>query len=143
MKRILSTLLLVVLSATLVPAVYAQGGCTDATLTGNYAFNLSGFASPVTPKRGAQPWAVTGVLNLDGAGNISASYAGSINGGVFTAQTTSGTYTVNSDCTGSVAFTSGDDAGGTYNIVIIGGGTEVFILSTQAHTTATGDAKKQ
>lgn len=143
MKRTLSTLLLVVLSATLVPAVYAQGGCTDATLTGNYAFNLSGFASPVTPKRGAQPWAVTGVLNLDGAGNISASYAGSINGGVFTAQTTSGTYTVNSDCTGSITFTSGDAAGLTANMAIIGGGTEIFFVSTQAHTTAAGDAKKQ
>jgi len=62
-----------------------------------------------------------------------------INGGVFTGQTGSGTYTVNSDCTGSASFTAGDAAGLTSNLAVIGGGTEVFGVVTSAGGTATFD----
>lgn len=144
MKRILSMLLLAVLSTTLVPAVYAQGGCTNATLKGNYGFNFNGFVAPGKSQKGREvPWDVVGVLTADGAGNVSISYTAAINGTAYTAQTASGTYTVNSDCTGSIAFTSGDAAGLTFNTVILGGGEEVFAISTTAGSTATVDVKKQ
>ena len=57
--------------------------------------------------------------------------------------TTSGTYSVNSDCTGSADFTSGNDAGLTFNLVIIGGGIEAFGIDTTPFLIATTDFKKQ
>lgn len=53
MKRTLSAFLALAVSAAvvflapvskrLVPAVHAAGGCSDATLTGNYGFTFNGF----------------------------------------------------------------------------------------------------
>jgi len=143
MKRTLGAVMLLILSATVVPSAYADSGCSDATITGKYGFNLSGFTVPGKPTKGHEvPWAATGILAFDEAGNVSASYAAVINGTSFKNQTTSGTYTVNSDCTGSLSFTSGDDAGGTFNLVIIGDGTEILALSTEKGSTATVDIKK-
>jgi hypothetical protein len=147
MKRILSALLTLAAAMALVvlpnaTAVDAQ--CTNANLTGNYAGTLSGFVAPGKSTKGNEvPWVVVGLVTFDGAGNVSFSYAGAINGGIFTNQTSSGTYTVNSDCTGSVSFTAGDGAGTNGNVVIIGGGTEAFGVITNAGSSATFDFKKQ
>jgi hypothetical protein len=147
MKRIFSAFLtlsaamiLAVLPA--VTAVHAQ--CTNATLTGNYGMNFSGFTTHSKDLRGAEvPWVVVGVVTFDGAGNVSIGYSGAINGVVFTGQTGSGTYGVNSDCTGSFSFTAGDAAGTDANLAIIGGGTEVFGVVTDAGSSVTFDLKKQ
>jgi hypothetical protein len=155
MKRIVSSVLalaalaaLVVVTTTSrrdVQPVYAQSGCTDATLIGNYAvIQPAGFTTPKKATTGNEvPWQIVGVITFDGAGNASASYSGSLNGSVFTGQTTSGTYIVNSDCSASLSFTSGDAAGYTANMVIIGGGAEVFGTSTNTGNTASFDAKRQ
>jgi len=79
MKRTLSTLLLFVLSATLVPAVYADSGCTDATLTGSYSFNVSGWY-PSVDKKGHLILPNSTITNFvgtaifDGAGHFSTSF---------------------------------------------------------------------
>jgi hypothetical protein len=145
MKRILSVLLTLAAAAALVPAVHAQ--CTNATLTGNYAFSQTGFISN-SQKGNPLPIAVVGVLTFDGAGNVSATYTDmspGVPGGYKTPiqGTGLGTYTVNSDCTGSAAFTSGDAAGITLNLVIISGGTEVFGINSTPQVIATLDLKKQ
>jgi len=59
-----------------VRAVYAQSGCSEATLTGNYGFEFNGFT---TAGRGQQspptrPLAAVGVITFDGAGNLSFTY---------------------------------------------------------------------
>jgi len=125
--------------------VYAQGGCSLATLTGNYAFSQPGF-TPRNSKGIPLPIAVVGVSTFDGAGNVSATFTDMSPGKptyIPTQGTGSGTYTVNSDCTGSVSFTSGDAAGQTLNLVIIGGGTEAFGVNTTPFVIATSDFKKQ
>lgn len=154
MKRILRAFLALAVSATLVfvvtswkhgvMPVHAQGGCSVATLTGTYAFKDPGFVAPGHSVTGAEvPFAAMGVEAFDGAGNVSASYTLVINGAISTGLTGSGTYTVNSDCTGSVSFTTGDAAGLTFNIAIIGGGTEAFGIHTSSGITGALDAKKQ
>jgi hypothetical protein len=145
MKRILSVLLTLAAAAALVPAVHAQ--CTNATLTGKYAFSQTGFISN-SQKGSPLPAAVVGVSTFDGAGNVSATYTDMSPGkpggyGTPIQGTGSGTYTVNSDCTGSVSFTSGDAAGITLNMVIISGGTEVFSINTTPLVILTADFKKQ
>jgi hypothetical protein len=145
MKRILSVLLTLAAAAALVPAVHAQ--CTNATLTGNYAFSQTGFISNAQ-KGNPLPAANVGVSTFDGAGNVSATYTDMSPGkpggyGTPIQGTGSGTYTVNSDCTGSASFTSGDAAGITLNMVIISGGTEVFSINTTPLVILTADFKKQ
>ena len=154
MKRILSAFLALVVSAALVvvatsrkhsvTAVHAQGGCSNATLTGNYAFIYSGAFSPSGRGKNTFGDAAVGVLIFDGAGNLSLTYTDVSNGKVIsTSVPDTGTYTVNSDCTGSVSFTSGDAAGITLNMVIISGGTEVFSINTTPLVILTADFKKQ
>lgn len=158
MKRILSPLLTLAFLGSIlavattsertVRAVYAGGGCSVANLSGNYAFNQSGFEAKNT--MGAPlPFANVGVSTFNGAGNVSAVFTDMSPGkpdGYGTplqGATGSGTYTVNSDCTGSISVTSGDAAGITFNIVIIGGGTEVFGINTTPFIIATADMKRQ
>jgi hypothetical protein len=154
MKRIVSGFLALAVSATLVfvvtnwkhgvTPVHAQGGCSIATLTSAYAFRDPAFVAPGHAVNGAEvPAAAVGVFSFDGLGGVSASYTLVINGVISTGQTGSGTYTVNSDCTGSVSFTTGDAAGLTFNIIIIGGGTEIFGIHTSPGITGAFDAKKQ
>ena len=124
-----------------VPVVHAQSGCSNATLTGNYGFNNPGFTTPNRSVKGAEvPFAAVGVLAFDGAGNIATTFTLAIRGGISTGLTSSGTYAVNSDCTGSISLT---DIGVNFNTVIIGGGTEVFGIETPPSFTGTFDAKKQ
>ena len=128
---------------TVLPVVHASG-CSDATLTGNYGITWSGFATPSNSTTGNEvPWAGAGVVQYDGTGNFSASWTNALNGRILTGLTAAGTYTVNSGCTGSLSFTSGDVTDVTANIVIVGGGVEVFAIDTTAGSTLALDLKKQ
>ena len=152
MKRIVGVLLALAVLAALVivttiskhsvRAVYAQSGCSLATLNGNYAFSQSSFA-PKKLNGNQLPGADVGVFTFDGAGNFSVAYADAFAGVISRNQTGSGTYTVNSDCTGSVSCGTGDCAGVTANTVIIGDGTEFFGINTTPSVTATFVGKKQ
>src|SRR5215469_4274734 len=159
MKLILSALLTLVVFVALafvattskhtVRGVYAQSGCSDATLNAKYASSQSGFEAKNTMGLNPLPFATMGVSTFDGAGNFSVTFTDMSPGkpGGYRAAlhgaTGSGTYTVNSDCTGSISVTSGDVAGVTLDIVIIGGGTEVFGINTTPFVIATADLKKQ
>ena len=155
MKRIVSALLALAVSAALVlvttggkhsiTAVHAQGGgCSLATLNGSYGFTSSGFTTPDHSIKGAEvPFAVVGGGNFDGAGNFSVNYTLAIRGVSSPGLTTSGTYTVNPDCTGTATFTAGAAAGTTENMVIVSGGAEVFQIITSPSFTGTFDVKKE
>ena len=158
MKRIINALLAVASLVALVvlapvakksvpslPVVHAQSGCNLGTLTGNYAFILpAGLTTPSKTVQGNEvAQQAVGVLNFGVGGNVSVSYTVAINGDVFTNQTGSGTYAVNSSCTGSATFTAGDAAGSDVNLVILGGGTEVFGIFTNAGSTASFVMVKQ
>src|SRR5713226_300124 len=85
--------------------------------------------------------AAVGVFTLDGAGNLTASYTAVFNGHAFsTSVPDTGTYTVNSDCTGTATDATIDLH---FNLVTVGGGTEFFEIQTDEGTTDTLDAKKQ
>jgi hypothetical protein len=151
MKQIVSALLALAVLAALtlvtttskhaVRTVYAQGGCSVATLNGDYAFTQPGFAGA---GQGNQlPFFNVGVLAFGGTtGTLSASFTG-VSHGVVSTETDTGTYTVNPDCTGSMSFTTGPGAGVTFNMVIIGRGAELFGINTSAGFTSSFDAKKQ
>jgi hypothetical protein len=155
MKRIVSAFLALAVSATLVffamsklkhdqSVVHAQGGCSVATLSGGYGFNNPGFTTPSHSVKGTEiPFVVVGVLNFDGAGNLLSSPYTVAFKGTATTNAVTGTYSVNSDCTGSIAFTGGGAAGLNFNIAIVSGGSELFGIYTNPSFTASFDAKKQ
>src|SRR6266581_1416533 len=133
MKRILSVFLALVVSAALVvvatswkhsvTAVHAQGGCSNATLTGSYAFIYSGANAPGHSVTGKNTFgnAAVGVLTFDGAGNLpSITYTVVFNGHASsTSVPDTGTYTVNSDCTGTLTDETIDVH---FSFAIAGGG---------------------
>ena len=113
------------------PKVHAQEDtpqpCSAATLTGRYGLTFSGFTT-----NGAVPAPITafipaageGLVTFDGNGNLSASETVSF-GGLVMPVNVSGTYTVNSDCTGS--FTT---SRAHLNLVIVRNGREILAVNT-------------
>jgi hypothetical protein len=80
-------------------AAHAQ--CTNASLVGGWGYELSGMIT-------LSPWyqqfrAEAGLFTFDGAGNFTLTDTVSINGTVTRGQLSQGTYTVNSNCTGTLA----------------------------------------
>jgi hypothetical protein len=94
--------------------------CSNGTLQGAYGFTRQGF----NPARGHV--GAIGEITFDGAGNFTVlqtnvqEFTGVIRG------TGTGTYQVNSDCTGSTVVGTND----TLDLVIVSGGNEVFAIAT-------------
>jgi uncharacterized protein (TIGR03437 family) len=90
--------------------------CSAATLNGTYEFNLSGRLAPGgIPTRFS---AADGAASFDGQGKVTFSLtSNTVNGSqTFGAQVVySGTYTLQSNCQGSISITSGDTA--TFTVV--------------------------
>jgi hypothetical protein len=132
-----------VLASLLVPfTVDAQSSCTLATLTGTYGFSATGYNPINTKTRSSAPQSPAsevGLVTFDGAGNFSTSFIDVTNGGG-TSFTDTGTYTVNSDCTGSFHLEGLDIH---LQGVIVGGGTEVLATVTDPGLIRTDDLKKQ
>ena len=141
-KRIFSLLFVLAVVVTTTSPVYAQ--CSNATLTGSYGFKQQGFGlrNSKPAKLGNMiPFATVGVMTFDGAGNASFTLTQVYNssGGDFF-EAIPGTYTVNSDCTGTVTI---EDFGLHFNIVTVGGGAEFFAIQTDIGSTNIVDGKKQ
>lgn len=113
---------------SIVPQVHAEEteGCTDQTLVGHYGFTGEGF---FTSSNTFIPAADVGVFVSDGQGKISGSDTIS-SGGQITPRTFMGTYTVNSDCTGTVALNFNSGLTVDIAIVLDDRGHEVRALQT-------------
>jgi len=78
--------------------------CSLAHTAGSYGVSDSGTVINIGPR------AAIALLTLDAAGNISGSVTASLNGTV-SSSTLAGTYSVNSDCTGTTSFGEYDSSG--------------------------------
>ena len=115
------------------PKVHAQEdarerkGCSVDTLEGRYGLTFSGLFT-----RGAVPAPITaytpvsggGLVTFDGNGNLSASETVSV-GGLISPVNVPGTYTVNSDCTGTLTTPAAH-----LNLVIVRNGREIQPVNT-------------
>jgi len=140
-KRIFSLLFVLAVVVTTTSPVYAQ--CSNATLTGSYGFKQQGFGlrNSKPAKLGNMiPFATVGVVTFDGAGNASFTLTQVFSSGGDFFEAIPGTYTVNSDCTGTVTI---EDFGLHFNIVTVGGGKEFFAIQTDIGSTNIVDGKKQ
>jgi hypothetical protein len=120
-----------------IPQVQAQDGCTTASFQGAFGYTFTGLTG-----FNALPFASVGRLVADGQGNLAGAETDSSNGDIFK-RTYSGTYTVNSDCTGSEVTL--DNFGKTVkcNFVIVAGGREIQAIETDNNTAVVGCLKQQ
>jgi hypothetical protein len=109
--------------------------CTDAAVKGTFGFEGGGFNSSLVPK------AFAGQVKLDGAGNLTGTETASA-GGTIASGPISGTYSVNSDCTGSVSVTFKTKKF-TNNFVIVNGDKSALEISTDSGDVTTTTVAKQ
>jgi hypothetical protein len=111
--------------------------CSLRTLNGSYGGTFSGTIV------GFGPIAGIGVANFDGHGHVTGTDTVNINGsgGIF--ESSSGTYTVNSDCTGTRVEAFPDGRVVSSSFVIVNQGKETLFLNTAPGVVITGSEKKQ
>ncbi len=91
---------------TIALALSAQAATfSKASLKGSYSF----FTNLWTANGSTSQFAMVGIMTFNGAGTVTGSYT-SIDGGAVTTGTLGGTYTVNSNGTGTITFTTGSTA---------------------------------
>jgi hypothetical protein len=113
--------------------VQAEGKatCTVAGLKGNFGVEASGVFL------GVGAVALDGLFTLDGKGNVTGTESGSIAGSIFTGQSVSGTYTVASNCTGTITvMVLGQTLHSSF--VVTNGGKGLLLVGTDAGTIISG-----
>jgi len=111
-------------SNSVLPRAYAADfGCGPKTLQGSYIYSAAGY---LVSGGSNTPIAEAGVYSFDGAGGLSTTNTLSF-GGAIIPRTGTGTYTVNSNCTGSAAV----DGGVTFDFAVSRSNGEVrLVVST-------------
>lgn len=110
--------------------------CSDSALDGSYGFEISGKHIAIGD------YAIMGRFESDGRGKISGAGWQTINGNQGEVSFT-GTYHVNTDCTGTVEVVFADKQHGELTFVLVSNGSEAFLFDVGGHTIETGEAKKQ
>lgn len=125
--------------------VSAEERCTNASLLGSYAFIVDGTNVSVSLPGGPGPFAAVGKNTYNGRGQLRGAIVVSSNGEIVPA-TFTGTYKVNSDCTGfkSATLNIGGAAGPTINFsfVIDDDLREIRMIVTDAGFAVSGSARK-
>jgi hypothetical protein len=116
--------------------------CTNAGLKGGFGFQTTGIFLAGAPVTG--PVAFVGALsfsvNSSGDGVLSGRVAGSEDGTIFTftEAPVTGSYSVNSDCTGTATITPEGQSALNFNFVVVDGGKEMLAIETDADTVVSG-----
>lgn len=113
--------------------------CSDRTIRGDFGIKFNGASDA-----GGAIASVTRI-SFDGSGKFTGSDVSSFGGNIIR-RTLTGTYHVNSDCTGTLEFLSSvstppHTAPGDF--VIVSGGDEFFIINSEQGVTANGVGKRQ
>jgi hypothetical protein len=136
-KLVTNAAVLVLLTLGALESGYAQSGtraCNDKLIAGNYGFTVQGTklaaAGPVGPQAGVA------MTQFDGKGGLTQIDTVTVNGEVvadFTHTPANGTYTVNSNCTGTftINFTDGRPTV-VANLVVVANGDEIDTIVISA-----------
>ena len=107
--------------------------CSNATIKGAFARTDQGFVT--FPNSAPVPLAGLSLMTFDGNGRLTATGYGSLNGTQFPASTSTGTYTVNADCTGHYEpdIAPPGRTGQAFFVIVDGGnGFQIFPLDQTA-----------
>jgi hypothetical protein len=106
--------------------------CTDLGVKHTYSLEAAGIVS------GVGQVAVAGQLKLNGTGSITGTETLSLNGTIHSAVAVTGTYQINSDCTGSATVTPSGMSTMHMNLLIVNAGKELMLIETDANTIVAG-----
>jgi hypothetical protein len=111
--------------------------CGLKTLNGRYVFTATGFNIVAGV---SQPKAIVEVIDFDGEGAVSVpAVTVSLNGTiVHSSPGANGTYTLDEDCNGTLAFVSGQ----AFDIVTSPAGKEIWMIQTNPNTVFQGTATR-
>jgi len=113
----------------------ARRACTERTLRGRYVFSASGFNIVAGVQ---QPKAIVEVIAFNGDGTLAVPAATvSLNGVIVRSLHSVGTYTVEDDCSGTIAFN-----GPTYDIFLSKDGDDISMIQTNPNTVFQGLATR-
>ena len=117
-----------------------NAGCTVASLTGVYGASLSGtqYSNNMTLYV-----AVVGKLVADGKGNITSMSGTASLAGIVLSATGSGTYTMNSDCTGTATITTNVIPTVHISFTLVSKATRALVIGTDKGYVVTGEIDKQ
>ena len=114
--------------------------CSKSTLRGLYVFNPSGFDIVAGS---AQPTAVFELIDFMGNGNLNTPKATvSANGAIFRASDVPGTYTLASDCTGTLTFNPMGLPPVHFDLFVAFLGSQAYMIRTDANTVLQGTAER-
>ena len=132
----------------ILPTVLAAPSTTTCDpLVGAYRYTFSGFgfhtANAIGPAGPSAPFAAAGLATFSSNGTLSGADTASV-GGLILNRTYTGTYTLNSNCTGTItlSFCPGG-CFGPANIVVALDESEILFINTIGGTTVLGNFKKQ
>jgi len=118
---------------TVSSVAYAQGTatCTNLGVKHTYSFEATGIYLSVGQI------AAAGQFVLNGKGSLTGTATFSLDGSVSTLPVT-GTYQINSNCTGTLTFTPQGQSAVNLGVVIVNGGKELMFIETDANTIVSG-----
>lgn len=111
--------------------------CSNATVTGNYGFQILGVGQMGDPR------ASNGQLTADGNGNFTGTETAKIMGVTYTNVSLTGTYKISPNCSGSGTFTPSVGPAATYSFVILSDRKTIQIVDTDKQRTQSGYAMAQ
>ncbi len=112
----------------------AQGlaTCTDLGVKHTYSLEATGIHI------GVGQIAAVGQLALNGTGSLKGTLSISANGSIASSLPVTGTYQINSNCTGTATFTPQGQSAINIGIVIVNAGKELMFLETDSNTVVAG-----
>jgi hypothetical protein len=109
----------------------ARAKCSEATLHGMYLFAQDGV---VIEGKDQGPFAVAGYEVFDGNGKVDAVFSANFNGDITSKERSSGTYTVEENCTGTTTY---PDLGVQNDLFIAPDGSMFTFLETKPESDVT------
>jgi hypothetical protein len=141
MRLLLGHCIIAFLSTMALQAQPQVGGgvCTNSTVSGTYFYLLNGNMLSGTQ---VSPYVELGKLVADGAGRVSGSSHASV-GGSISPYTFTGTYSVQSNCTGTMTLVVNSKSSGSFTFQVVNGGQGVMVAFSSPGVVAGGEAYRQ
>ena len=120
--------------------VHAQTGCSVASLVGSYGYSLRFYFDNAG---NTNFFSASRIFTADGQGNTTGHESDSFSGQILQGDPIAGTYSVNSDCSGSITTNSMTSGSASYDFVLTNGLSQLQLVETDSGNNVTGHATRQ
>jgi hypothetical protein len=142
MRKTLLFVLFIAAIADAQPSPGVGGGCSLATLRGDYLYAQDGFHVQGTDAKSRTPFAQSGRESFDGAGKMKGVFTASENGTIVRGSYTA-TYTMKKDCSGTISITDASKKTFHYDFFTNPDGGEIVWVQTDPGSVSSGWERRQ